>query len=83
MKLLTFHTLLSAALLTLVSCDGFLDMQPTSASNADTAIATTDDAQVVINGIMRAMCSSSYYGRNFMVYGDAKGGDLTIYSTSR
>ncbi len=83
MKLLTFHTLLAAALLTLASCDGFLDMQPTSASNADTAIATTDDAQVVINGIMRAMCSSSYYGRNFMVYGDAKGGDLTIYSTSR
>ncbi|WP_080905696.1 RagB/SusD family nutrient uptake outer membrane protein [Parabacteroides sp. Marseille-P3160] len=67
----------------LSSCDGFLDMQPTSSGNAETAIATPADAQVVMNGIMRGMSSSNYYGRNFIMYGDAKGGDLTIYSAGR
>ena len=65
------------------SCNDFLDMQPTNAGNAETAIATPDDAQVVMNGVMRAMSSSTYYGCNMMMYGDAKGGDLTIYSAGR
>lgn len=65
------------------SCSGFLDMQPSNSGNASTAIATPADAKVVINGIMRAMSSSNYYGRNFLMYGDAKGGDLTIYSAGR
>ncbi len=83
MKFNKLYTLLAASLISLSACDDFLDMQPTNSSNAETAIATTDDAQVVINGIMRAMSSSSYYGRNFILYGDAKGGDLTIYSACR
>ncbi|MCI1682325.1 MAG: RagB/SusD family nutrient uptake outer membrane protein [Bacteroides sp.] len=67
----------------LSSCSGFLDMQPSNSGNASTAIATPADAEVAINGIMRAMSSSNYYGRNFLMYGDAKGGDLTIYSAGR
>ncbi len=67
----------------LSSCDSFLNMQPSNSGNAETAIATPADAKVVINGIMRSMSSSSYYGRNFIMYGDAKGGDLTIYSAGR
>ena len=65
------------------SCDGFLNMQPSNSGNAETAIVTPADAKVVINGIMRSMSSSNYYGRNFIMYGDAKGGDLTIYSAGR
>ncbi|MGM9802974.1 MAG: RagB/SusD family nutrient uptake outer membrane protein [Muribaculaceae bacterium] len=83
MKILRISILMIAAALFNSSCDDFLDMQPTNASNAETAIATADDAQVAINGVMRAMTSSVYYGRNFMIYGDAKGGDLTIYSAGR
>lgn len=67
----------------LSSCDSFLDMQPTMAGNADGAISTTEDAEVAINGLMSEMTSSSYYGRNFTLYGDIKGGDLTIYSAGR
>lgn len=67
----------------LSSCDSFLNMQPSNSGNAETAIATPADAKVVINGIMRSMSSSNYYGRNFIMYGDAKGGDLTIYSAGR
>ena len=67
----------------LSSCDSFLNMEPSNSGNAETAIATPADAKVVINGIMRSMSSSNYYGRNFIMYGDAKGGDLTIYSAGR
>ena len=69
--------------LALSSCDDFLDMQPTSAANAEQAIATPQDAEVSLNGILRTMSGGSYYGRNFIVYGDAKGGDLTIYTQGR
>lgn len=65
------------------SCSGFLNMQPSNSANSENAIATPADAQVIVNGIMRAMTSSSYYGRNFFMYGDAKGGDLTIISQGR
>lgn len=68
---------------TFTSCDGFLDMQPTNSGNADGAISTVADAKVALNGVMSAMTSSSYYGRNFFMYGDAKGGDLTIFSAGR
>ena len=64
---------------TFTSCDDFLDMQPTNSGNAEGAVGTVADAQVVINGVMSAMTSSSYYGRNLFMYGDAKGGDLTIF----
>lgn len=67
----------------LSSCDDFLNMQPTNSGNAAGAIATPADAKVAMNGIMSSMTSSSYYGRNFFMYGDAKGGDLTIYSAGR
>ena len=65
------------------SCNDFLDQEPTNSANAEDAIATTSDAQVALNGIMRAMSSSSYYGRNMLLYGDVKGGDVTIFSAGR
>lgn len=71
------------SLIVLSSCNNFLDMEPTNASNSGDAIATPSDAKVIINGIMRTMTSSNYYGRNFIMYGDAKGGDLTIASQGR
>ena len=66
-----------------VSCESFLDMQPTSSANAAQAIQTPSDAGVALNGIMRSLTSSSLYGRNLLLYTDAKGGDLTIYSAGR
>ncbi|HYK57435.1 MAG TPA: RagB/SusD family nutrient uptake outer membrane protein, partial [Flavisolibacter sp.] len=58
----------------------FLDVKPTHAGDSETAIQTAADAKVMINGLMSKMTSSAYYGRNFMVYGDLKGGDLTIFT---
>ncbi len=61
----------------------FLDVKPTNAGDSQTAIQTAADAKVMINGLMSKMTSSNYYGRNFMIYADAKGGDLTIFSQGR
>jgi len=67
----------------LFSCKKTLDVQPTNQVDASTSIKTPADAQIMINGIIRSMSSSDYYGRNFILYGDAKGGDMTIPSQGR
>ena len=71
-------------ILTFFSCKkDFLDVPPTNSGDANSYLKSAADAKVAINGIMRSMLSSSYYGRNFVLYGDAKGGDLTVFSQGR
>ncbi|KAA6328329.1 RagB/SusD family nutrient uptake outer membrane protein [termite gut metagenome] len=65
------------------SCEDFLNLNPTNQAPKESSIQTSRDADVMINGLMREMTSSSYYGRNFVLYGDAKGGDLAVRSLSR
>jgi tetratricopeptide (TPR) repeat protein len=60
-----------------------LDLKPTDSAAAETAINTAADAGVIINGVMSAMASSYYYGLDFILYGDVKGGDVTIVSQGR
>lgn len=74
---------LTLMLTTLFACKDFLDVKPTNSGDSATAVQTARDAQVMINGLMRKMTSSAYYGRDFFMYGDAKGGDLTINSQGR
>ncbi|MBR1950547.1 MAG: RagB/SusD family nutrient uptake outer membrane protein [Bacteroidales bacterium] len=77
-----FNIFLVAVLgiLTFSSCDDFLDKKPTNSADSGSAVEKLEDAQVMMNGIMTKICSSSYLGRNFFLYADAKGGDLTITS---
>lgn len=76
--------LLIIVILCLSSCGkDFLDVAPTNSVNASTSVKTAADAKVMITGMMRNLLSSNYYGRNFFMYGDAKGGDLTLYSQGR
>ena len=70
-------------LLGTTSCKKFLDVTPSNSADANTAIKTPRDAQILINGIMNEMTSSDYYGRNFIMYGDVKGGDMAVYSMGR
>jgi starch-binding outer membrane protein, SusD/RagB family len=67
----------------LFSCKKTLDVESTNQVDASTSVKTPADAQIMINGIMRSMSSVDYYGRNFLLYGDAKGGDMTIPSQGR
>lgn len=61
----------------------FLDVTPTNSGDANTSISTAADANRMLIGLMSNMTSSSYYGRNFLMYANAKGGDLTIFSAGR
>lgn len=70
-------------LLGATSCKKFLDVTPSNSADANTAIKTPRDAQILINGIMNQMTSSDYYGRNFIMYGEAKGGNMAVYSMGR
>lgn len=80
-KILTI--VLALSVFAFSSCDDFLDKAPTNSGDASTAIQTARDAEVVMNGIMDGLLSSSYLGRNMFLYADAKGGDLTIAAQGR
>ncbi len=80
-KITIILTVLGAMLIT--SCEDFLDVKPSNLANSETSITNAADAKVAINGLMRKMASADYYGRNFVIYGDAKGGDLAIRSQGR
>lgn len=63
--------------------EDFLDEAPSSSGDAATSILTEQDAKVMMNGIMRNMTSSSYLGRDFIVYGTVRGGDIAVVSRGR
>ena len=65
------------------SCEGFLDMKPTNQLESSEAIKTAADAEVFMAGVMTRLSSSNLYGVNLFLYGDTKGGDLTIFSQGR
>jgi hypothetical protein len=81
MKKILLYTIL--CVFTLTSCDDFLDVKPSNQSDSSQSILTAGDAEVMLTGLMRAMTSSDYYGRNFIMYGEAKGGYLTVPSQGR
>ena len=80
-KITIILTVLGVMLIT--SCEDFLDVKPSNLANSETSITNAADAKVAINGLMRKMTSSSYYGRDYVIYGDAKGGDFAIRSQGR
>lgn len=82
MKRINIIGLLVIALL-FSSCKDFLNVEPTNSGDAGTAIKTAADAKIMINGLMSKMANGSYYGRNFPLYGDVKGGDVTLVSQGR
>lgn len=80
----TIKICLIAGLIGFTSCSkDFLEVEPTNSGDSSSAIQTANDAKTIMNGIMRRMTSSNYYGRDFIMYGEAKGGDMTIYSAGR
>lgn len=83
MKNILLASCLLAATALSTSCSDFLDVKPTHAADASVSITTATDAQVVMRGLMSKMASASYYGRNFSLYGDIKGGDFTINAQGR
>lgn len=69
--------------LIICSCEDFLNQKPSDSTLSNEAITTLDDAQVALNGVYRKMTDFGYYGRQFLLYADFKGGDLTPPSLGR
>ena len=65
------------------SCSDFLNVKPTNQQQSSASITTAADAESFMTGIMNRLLNGNFYGRNMILYGDAKGGDLTIYSQGR
>ncbi len=65
------------------SCEDFLDKKPTNSADSATAITSLRDAELFMNAINSKMLSGSYLGRDMLLYADAKGGDMTIYTAGR
>ena len=83
MRKLSIILIAALGIFTFSSCEDFLDMKPTNQLESSEAIKTAADAQVFMNGIMTRLSSSNLYGCNLFLYGDTKGGDLTIFSQGR
>ncbi|PUV22738.1 RagB/SusD family nutrient uptake outer membrane protein [Sphingobacterium athyrii] len=83
MKIFKISIIAAALVTSFSSCKDFLDVEPGNSIDAGTALNGANDARNRINGLSRLIASSSYYGRNFELYGEVKGGDLTVYSQGR
>lgn len=78
------HIILATILLMMsVSCSDFLTRLPSNSTTAEQSIGNVDEAKVALNGLIRQMTSSYYYGRNFLLYADIKGGDFFVASLGR
>lgn len=80
-KIISFITILAIAA-SLSSCKDFLNLQPGDGIPVSESINNVSDAQNALNGVYRMMASSAYYGRDMLLYGDLKGGDLCILTLS-
>src|SRR5574344_144033 len=74
MKKLYTIILVVLSLFAFTSCNDFLDMKQTNSVDSKGSVTTARDAEVAINGLVREMLITSLYGRNTLLYADAKGG---------
>ena len=67
------------------SCsESWLDLDPSTSIQTPEAIRTLEDAQSALNGIYRLASAHSYYGDNYLYYGDCRAEDVQadwLYTT--
>ena len=68
--------LIPLVILTLGSCQDFLDTRPTNVVVAETAMKTIYDAGVAVNGLYVDMKYSDYYGTLMQLMGDQRGDNI-------
>ncbi len=71
MKKIFKITCLLVIMISTLSCESFLDQQPASSISDTKAISNYNSAVYALNGVYDALQSYNYYGRDFLVYGDA------------
>ncbi|MGL4292398.1 MAG: RagB/SusD family nutrient uptake outer membrane protein [Bacteroidales bacterium] len=79
MRKYIFAAIMSAAL-GFSSCSAdWLNLNPSTSVTSPDAIRTLQDAQIALNGVYRIAASHSYYGDNYLYYGDCRGEDVQAY----
>jgi len=73
-KILKYTGLILFVVLTF-SCEEFLDKSPALESTNELALSTFEGLEAATNGAYSPLYSSSYYGRDFLVTCDLKGGN--------
>lgn len=77
MKLTFKYILVALPFMAMTSCAGdWLDLDPSTSVSSGQAITSLNDAQTALNGIYRIAASHSYYGDNYLYYGDCRGTDV-------
>ncbi|MDO9679550.1 MAG: hypothetical protein Q7262_00920 [Bacteroidales bacterium] len=66
----------SGLMLSLSSCEDFLDTKPTNVIVAETAMLTLYDAGIVANGLYESMKWFDYYGTQMQLFGDQRGDNI-------
>lgn len=78
------YPLLLLALLGAISCgNDWLDLEPSTGINTDSAVRTLDEVEYSLNGIYDIMRSSDLYSGRMMYYGDVTGDDMQAVSSSK
>lgn len=63
--------------ISLSSCSGdWLNLDPSTSLPTEVAMKTLQDAQSALNGVYRLASSHSYYGDNYLYFGDCRGADV-------
>ncbi|MDR2473916.1 MAG: RagB/SusD family nutrient uptake outer membrane protein, partial [Tannerella sp.] len=86
MKVSKFLSIIMSAIisLTTTSCldKDFLNVLPSESMSSLLSIGNVADARIALNGMYRRMTSSSYYGRQMVLYAEFKGGDFGLTTTA-
>lgn len=70
------YIIILAVALSLASCEDWLSLPPSTATDTEDAIRTLEDARSALNGIYRLASAHSYYGDNYLYYGDCRAEDV-------
>src|SRR6478736_2580694 len=73
-----FYTYITRVLLivTLVSCDDFLDVQPENSVSDDVTIVDKVSSETAVRGMYNSLASSGYYGTSFQSIGYLSGDNI-------
>ncbi|HBG24852.1 MAG: hypothetical protein A2X17_07865 [Bacteroidetes bacterium GWF2_41_61] len=66
----------SGLMVSISSCEGFLETRPTNVIVAETAMLTLYDAGIVVNGLYENMKWFDYYGTQMQLFGDERGDNI-------
>lgn len=73
----TYISLIVAASLVFASCSGdWLNVDPSTSVETGKAMKTLEDVEYAMNGVYRMASAHSYYGDNYLYYGDCRAADV-------